>query len=544
MQWTIDRTDGPPLSLTLSPGANYFIVGSNGSGKSALIQSFVSNNRNAQIRRIVAHRPTAFRSDRPRFAFQDRAQAEQQIQNTEMRLESRWKEEPNIGHEIQSIVLSDLIANENDQARFVRDLVRKHDLCAAQEASSEASSPFGKINNLFQAANFSISLSLSKSGDILARRIDTNAEYSIAQMSDGERNAAIIAATVLTVQSGTILLIDEPERHLHRSIILPFLSTLFHQRNDCVFVISTHDIDLPTVDSCAQILMVRSCLWEKNKPISWDINLLDRPEELPESIRRDILGSRKKVLFVEGTEGSLDMMIYSKLFPNIVVTPRGSCGEVIRAVHGLRESSALHDVEAFGVIDRDDRVEAEVVKLSEQGVHALDVCSAESLYYCESAIMAVADWQAQSFASNCGEMARLAKKEALEVLSREEIKGQMAARRVERKIREYCFSVLPKWKEILQEEFGKIALDAVKMESMYAEEIDRYQQLISKEEYDLLITRYPVRYSETLAKVAKAMKCRNIQDYEYMVIARIGGDRGLEEALKARLGALTAALSE
>ena len=49
----------------------------------------------------------------------------------------------------------------------------------------------------------------------------------MAQMSDGERAAAIIAATVLVADPGTLFLIDEPERHLHRSIIEPFLSALF-----------------------------------------------------------------------------------------------------------------------------------------------------------------------------------------------------------------------------------------------------------------------------------------------------------------------------
>ncbi|WP_442947933.1 AAA family ATPase [Nostoc sp.] len=41
--------------------------------------------------------------------------------------------------------------------------------------------------------------------------------YSIAELSDGERNALLIAANVLTVKNGTLVLIDEPERHLHRS---------------------------------------------------------------------------------------------------------------------------------------------------------------------------------------------------------------------------------------------------------------------------------------------------------------------------------------
>ena len=54
-----------------------------------------------------------------------------------------------------------------------------------------------------------------------------------------------MAATVLTVDPGTTLLIDEPERHLHRAIIAPFLSALFEQRQDCAFVVSTLELYLP-----------------------------------------------------------------------------------------------------------------------------------------------------------------------------------------------------------------------------------------------------------------------------------------------------------
>ena len=56
----------------------------------------------------------------------------------------------------------------------------------------------------------------------------------------------IIAAHVITADPGIVFLIDEPERHLHRSIIQPFLSALFNLRkDDCAFVIATHEIALP-----------------------------------------------------------------------------------------------------------------------------------------------------------------------------------------------------------------------------------------------------------------------------------------------------------
>ena len=67
---------------------------------------------------------------------------------------------------------------------------------------------------------------------------------------------------------------------------------------------------------------------------------------------------------------------------------------MLKAVSGLRGSEDLHHVEAFGLIDRDNRASEEVQKLAEGFVFALDVYSVEALYYCSHAIAAVAQRQA------------------------------------------------------------------------------------------------------------------------------------------------------
>ena len=87
-----------------------------------------------------------------------------------------------------------------------------------------------------------------------------------------------------------MLLIDEPERHLHRSIIVPFLATLFAKRDDCTFIISTHELALPTANPTASVVMVRSCEWEKNRAKAWDIDLLESNDQIPEELRRAISG--------------------------------------------------------------------------------------------------------------------------------------------------------------------------------------------------------------------------------------------------------------
>ena len=165
----------------------------------------------------------------------------------------------------QSAVFFDLVAKDNAEARSIRSLLREDDsqdpdrnLKNAIEAARRSAPIFEQLNELLALGTLSVSLENSEGEEILARHGNAGASFSIAQMSDGERSAALIAATVLTVKPETVLLIDEPELHLHRAIIEPFLSALFEQRKDCAFIVSTHEIALPMAHPAARVLLVRS----------------------------------------------------------------------------------------------------------------------------------------------------------------------------------------------------------------------------------------------------------------------------------------------
>ena len=378
--WDIPGISGEPLPVSLQPGDRLFIVGPNGSGKSALIQHFVTGHKSQNIRRISAHRQTWLGSDSFDLTPLRRKQFEEQNTNLEREYEALWQEYN--AEQKQAAVLFDLVAKENARANSITGFVDSKDLKGAAKRAAESVSVFKQLNDLLSLGTLLIDLEKSDDEEILARHRNANTSYSIAQMSDGERNAAIIGATVLTVSPGTVLLIDEPERHLHRSIIVPFLAALFAKRDDCTFIISTHELALPAANPTASVLLVRSCKWEGNRARGWDIDLLQANYQLPEELRLAILGSRRKVLFFEGTGTSLDLPIYDALFPDISVAATGTSTDVQRAVEGMRGSQDLHHVEAYGLIDSDGRSPETVNALSERGVFALDVYSVESLYYC------------------------------------------------------------------------------------------------------------------------------------------------------------------
>lgn len=531
--------DPNPINLTLKNGDQLFVVGANGSGKSALIQRFVSQHPQNSVKRITAHRQTWFNSGSIDLTPANRQQHEQQNFNYDRRSEARWKDS-NPGWNL-SAVLFDLVAKENTRARAIARHVDNHDSKKAQKISDKSPSPFDQINELLSRATLTVTIENSNDRDLMARHPNEQ-PFSIAEMSDGERNAMIIAAHVITADSGTVFLIDEPERHLHRSIIQPFLSALFNLRkNDCAFVIATHEIALPVANPDARVLILRSCQWNGSECVAWDTEVIKPNPELPEELRRAILGSRKRILFVEGdSNSSLDFPLYTTLFPSLSMIPKGSCEDVQKAVLGLRGSVDIHDVEAFGLIDEDGR-EKDVEKLAESGIFVLEVYSAESLYYCSDAIAAVAYEQARlrGEGEDKNELIEAAKQGAIEVI--EKHAERMVARRCERRTRELLLSKLPDWKSLKANPTQKICVSA---DSPYQEELDHFNKLVKNGDLDGLIARYPARESPAFDKIARSLKCVNTIDYERMVIARIRQDNELVKKLKKRIGPLSEALEQ
>src|SRR6185312_9766895 len=65
--------------------------------------------------------------------------------------------------------------------------------------------------------------------------------YPAKTMSDGERTCLYLAARVLTADPG-ILVIDEPELHMHRKLAIDYWNKLEDMRPDIRFVYVTHEL--------------------------------------------------------------------------------------------------------------------------------------------------------------------------------------------------------------------------------------------------------------------------------------------------------------
>ena len=537
MDWRIPLTSGEELPIRLEVNCPLFVVGPNGSGKSALIQHAVTSLGAENVRRISAHRQTWLQSAAINLTPQSRRQFEQNLKASDINPEHRWKEW-NSEQQVSS-VLFDLNAKENDLARRIMDKSYAKEQEAVEKIISDERPPFEQVNDLLHSGGFAVTVSNSKGEEILAHHKGFSNSYSMAQMSDGERNAVILAANVLTVDSGTALLIDEPERHLHRSIIEPYLSALIAQRKDCYFIISTHELALPICNPEAPVLIVRSCAWDGATPTGWEARLLQGDTNLPEDIRRAILGARKRVLFVEGKPEGLDLQLYSALFTGISIVPVGSCDNVIKAVIGLRDSHEHHDVESFGLVDGDNRSRDEIEDLEGKSIYALNQYSVESIYYCSDSMNAVAKRQAESLGVAADGMVKAARDAAIASLSQGGVDERMAARLCEGDVREQIRSQSPDWKAIMN---GSDVSIQVGTDGRFKEELTYLRKLLENEDIEKMISRYPVRESDALGEITKQFSLSKA-NYEKTLLSRIRHDGELAEQLRKRVGSLSTALA-
>ena len=468
---TVPQLNGPQLQINLNTGETVFMLGANGVGKSSLMHKFYTTHRQ-RGKRISAHRQTWFQSNELGIAPSQMRQMETSIQAQDANAESRWKDV--YAEARSSIAIYNLIDAENDRARGIAAAVDKEDMDLARILSGKAA-PIKIINGLLRQSNIPIEVSVQENAKIVAIKAGS-VPYSIAQLSDGERNALLLAANVLTANSNTLFLVDEPERHLHRSIISPLLTQLFAERDDCCFVISTHDAMLPLDNPKSQILLVRNCRFNGQNVSAWEADIVSSSDGLDNQIREDILGARRKILFVEGEQQSLDKALYSLVFPDVSVIPKASCSDVERAVVGIRDAGELHWISAFGIVDNDRRDSHDISRLRTKGVYALAAFSVESIYYHPEIQRRLAEKQSEILESDAETLLLKAKNEAISSIAQQ--KGHLCRRIAEKLVREQIFQNLPTRGDIGEKPSIEISINIVEL---VAEEERKLQELLDSE---------------------------------------------------------------
>jgi ABC-type cobalamin/Fe3+-siderophores transport system ATPase subunit len=363
------------------------IIGANGSGKSKL-GAWIEQQDMDNTHRVGAQRSLSFGEF---IQLKSYEQAENRLLYGQEQKEPSKRNRWNWGNQLTTTLLNDyedvlaaLIAmKNNDNDTFIKDCKEREKL--GQPHKNTPNTVVDTLKRIWQNVfpQRDIDFDDSKVTATLSESNGTKTSYKGSEMSDGERVGLYLIAQCLCIPRNKTIIIDEPEIHLHRSIMNRLWTEIEKERPDCFFIYITHDTQFAANHKQSEKIWVKS--FDGNY---WELEEINE-STLPEQLLLDILGNRKKVLFVEGDANSYDTKLYREIYKNYYVIPCGGCSTVITQTKAMKNTPQLHELECFGIIDRDFRSEHEINSLKNNKIFTLNVAEVENLFLVEELLEVV-----------------------------------------------------------------------------------------------------------------------------------------------------------
>lgn len=378
------------FQISLNQGCSIVLLGANGGGKTRLgVKLEQELGRVSEVHRIGAHRslvmntgvhPSSYeKSERKLLYGHD-------LGNFMNRTQSRWQ-----GHPATALLsdfdhlISALYADENEVSVSHR---QKH------LENSNAVPPLTKLDRLKNIWDLLLphrKLVVSANNITVTMKGTLSVQYNASELSDGERVIFYLIGQTLLSRPNTILIIDEPELHINRAILLKLWDILESSRSDCTFIYITHDIEFTLSRRSARKFAINSYIKEPKE--LWDLEEISADIGLSEEVITRVAGSRCPVLFVEGDNSGLDIAFYRCIYDDFTIIPVGSCDAVIHAVSSFKQLEKFHRVQCLGIVDRDGRNNDEIKYLLAKNVHVLSVSEIESVFLLREPFLALAKLQ-------------------------------------------------------------------------------------------------------------------------------------------------------
>ena len=373
------------------------IIGANGSGKSKL-GAWIEDQDPDIVHRIGAQRNLNFNTNLPLSNYDDAKNKiiygtddEDTVKRRDKGVRWNWgkSKTTKLIDDFDDVLAALIAMYHNETSEYFKNCKtsEKNNLVKPKTPLTVIDKLMGIWNSIFPQRN----LMFEDSKFYAHEEIKPSEKYSANQMSDGERAVLYLASQVLAIPENKILIIDEPEIHLHGTIMNKLWESLEEYRSDCLFIYITHDTNFAASHKNSEKIWIKSYDGE-----NWDLEKIIS-NELPEKLLLDILGSRKNILFVEGEENSFDSQLYSILYPDYFTIPCGSCMQVIMRTKSFNSTQKIHNYNVYGLIDRDFRTEDEINKLKKDNIHTLKVAEVENLFIIEELINFLSDYLGNNF---------------------------------------------------------------------------------------------------------------------------------------------------
>ncbi len=447
--------------------SNVVAIGANGSGKTTLSDKFKSHLQNNGVV-ISAQRILLV----PTFDYiSNPKKTASELRETQIRDKSNKKnnEFRHLSEEF-SVVLKNLLADNitagNNYRKKAMELAKKDEKIEDPK--------YTNLDITFEIWNSLIEHRIieCEDGINITARSENGKPYPAIQMSDGEKVMLYLIAQVLQAPPQGFIVVDEPEMYLHKTVLKKLWDILEAQRDDCLFIYLTHDLDFATSRTTAKKIWIKSF----SHPNDWEIE--DIPtEEIPETLLFELLGSRKNILFCEGLKGSNDERVFSILFPELTIMPVGGCFDVINHTKAFNKLNNVNTT-ALGLIDSDHHDPDRLSKLQKHKIYSFDVAEVENLFLDGDFLNLLAE---QFLVDK--EKIEIIKKEVIQELDK--LKYIQASNYVSTKVNYYFTdSDVSKGNELieLQRNYQEF-LDKVSIPDWHDERIKKLNEIIDSQDY-------------------------------------------------------------
>ena len=256
---------------------NIVAIGANGSGKSTLsvkLKEYLPKSAMTISAQKLLIIPVFKNITNPNDTVKELKKSQSYEKSTRFILESDRSHSPEadaIKNEFKFLLNNLLSENNTLNNKYVQS-VREGKVCELT------------ISKLFKAIDIWNSLiehrvlDCSDGINISLKSINSENTYPAYQMSDGEKVVLYYIAHVLQAPQDGFVIVDEPEMYLHKTLLSKLWDILETEREDCIFVYLTHDLEFATSRNTAKKVWIKSF----NHPDKWEIENIPS-NELPEA---------------------------------------------------------------------------------------------------------------------------------------------------------------------------------------------------------------------------------------------------------------------
>jgi energy-coupling factor transporter ATP-binding protein EcfA2 len=237
---------------------------------------------------------------------------------------------------------------------------------------------FEKVKRIFDDF-FEVKLDKSDFGNKqLQGKKDGQAAFPFNNMSDGERAAFFYIATVIVAPPQSFIVVDEPENHLNPAVYNKVWDRLMAERSDCQFIFISHTMEFINARSDFELVKIKSFTHPDKFVFEFLGSSLD---DLSSDFIVEVVGSRKPILFCEGTKTDYDYKVYETIFGDkYTVIATGNCASVENSVVACNAHTTTYSIQtAVGIIDSDLKSDAEINRLKAKKIYPLKCNEIEML---------------------------------------------------------------------------------------------------------------------------------------------------------------------